>query len=208
MKGSLCQFIQSAQASATAGQNKSGGNLAVEAGALQVVADQREQFHRARLDDVRKHVREDGARRAIADAGNFNRAIFLHECRCSTAVPPLEALCFRDGRAQTNRKIIREVVSANGNGAGVTHDSAAVDDQFGSAAADVQQAATEVALVLGEASLGRSERLENGIADEDSCLIRGADQILSRSLRPRLASPRTSATSVAACWTSAAALPN
>ena len=69
--------IEAVQARAAAAQNESGGNLRVEAGALQFVANQREQFLRARLDDVGEHARENGARRTIADAGDFDGAVFL-----------------------------------------------------------------------------------------------------------------------------------
>jgi len=48
-------------------------------GALQIVAKQRKQFHGARLDDVREHVRKDRAWRAVADAANFDGTVFLHE---------------------------------------------------------------------------------------------------------------------------------
>src|SRR5260370_39256407 len=94
------------------------------------------------------------------------------------------AFGFRDWRAQTDREIVGEMVSADWHSAGVAHDSAAVDDQFGSAAANVEQTSSKVAFVLSKASLRRGQRLDNGVADQDSGTIRGGDRILRRR-RPR-----------------------
>jgi len=46
-----------------------------------------------------------------------------------------------------------------------------------SAAADVQQAAAEIALVLREASFRGGQRLEDRIADEDAALFAAGDKI-------------------------------
>ena len=68
----LGQLRQAAELRAAAGEHDSGGNLRFEAGAAQIVANQHQQFLRARLDDFGKHARENGARRAVAHAGNFD----------------------------------------------------------------------------------------------------------------------------------------
>ena len=79
LKTLLGQFDQAVELRAAAGENESGGNLRFETGAAQFVADQRQQFLRARLDDVRQHAREDRARRAVAHAGDFDRAVFVQQ---------------------------------------------------------------------------------------------------------------------------------
>src|SRR5690242_380537 len=103
MEGLLGEFVQVVQARTATSEDKSGGNLVIQAGALQIVADQRKQFHGARLDDVREHVRENGARRAVADTGNFDGAISFHENRSGATVMPLDAFGFGDGSAQIGR---------------------------------------------------------------------------------------------------------
>ena len=72
------------------------------------------------------------------------------------------------------------MIAANGDGAGVADHAAAEDDQFGGAAADVQQAAAEVALVLRQARFRGGERLEHGVTDEDAGAVCGGDKILRR----------------------------
>ncbi len=67
----------------------------------------------------------------------------------------LDFFCFGDRRAEADGKVVSEMVAANGNGASVTDHAAAVDDEFGGAAADIEEAAAEVALVLREAGLRR-----------------------------------------------------
>src|SRR5213593_1525323 len=178
MEGLLDQFSEPVQARAAARQDKSCGELAVQPGALQVVANQRKQFHGAWLDDVRQHVREDGPRRTITDAGNLDCAISLHIGGSGAAVAALEPFRLRNGRAQANGEIIGEVIASDRNGATVTHHASAEDKQFGGAAADVQEATAEVALVLREAGFRGSERFENCIGDEDASLVRGGDEIL------------------------------
>src|SRR6202521_5503037 len=150
MEGPLGKFLQPVEPRAAAPQDKSGGDLAVKPGALKIVANQRKQFHGARLDDVREHVRENGARRAAAHAGDLDAAVFLHESGSGAAVAALDSFRFGDGCAQTHGEIIREVIPANRDRAGVTHHTAAENDQFRGAAANVQQAASHVALVLGQ----------------------------------------------------------
>src|SRR5258708_6508245 len=166
------------EACAAACEDKSCRDLAVKPGALQIVANQGEQFHCTRLDDVRQHVRKDRARRAVAHAGNLDRTVFLHECGCGAAIAALDSFGFGDRGAQTDGQIIREVIAANRNGAGVPYHASAENNQFRGAAADVQQAAAEIALVLREARFRGSERLQDRIADEDAGLVRGGDEIL------------------------------
>ena len=80
----------------------------------------------------------------------------------------LDSFGFGNRRAQADGEIVGEVIAADGNGAGVAHHAAAVNDQLGGAAADVEQAAAEVALVLREAGFGGSQRLEHGVADQNA----------------------------------------
>src|SRR5713226_3827185 len=128
MERLLGKLIEPAQASPAARQNKSGRDLAVQSGALQIIAEEREQFHGAGLDDVRQHVRENGAWRTVADAGNLDRTIFLHESGGGAAVAALDSFRFGDGRAQTDGEIIREVVAADRDCAGVANNAAAEDN--------------------------------------------------------------------------------
>src|SRR6202521_6002107 len=178
MEGPLGKFLQPVEPRAAARQDKSGGDLAVKPGALQIVANQRKQFHGAALDDVRQHVRKDVPRRTVAHAGNLDRTVSFHESGRGAAVAALDSFCFGDLRAQTDGQIIREMITANRNRAGVSHHAPAEDNQFRGAAADVQQAAAEIALVLREARFRGSERLKDRIANEDAGLVRGGDEIL------------------------------
>jgi len=86
-------------------------------------------------------------------------------------VPALDFFGFGDGRAEADSKIVREVVATNGNCTGVANNAAAVDDEFGGAAADIQEAAAEVALVLREAGFRGSKRLEDCVTDQNSGAI-------------------------------------
>src|SRR4029077_11664429 len=98
----LGKFVQAMEARAAAREDKSRWNLAVESGALQIVTDEREQFHGARLDDVCEHVREDVARGSVADTGDLDGTIFFHERGCGVAVAALDSFRFRNRRAQTD----------------------------------------------------------------------------------------------------------
>src|SRR5579862_1151643 len=76
MKRLLHHFDKASEARPAARENKTGGNLFVEAGTAGFVADQGEKLLRAGLDDIGKHSGKDSARRAIANAGNFDGGIF------------------------------------------------------------------------------------------------------------------------------------
>src|SRR5258708_9696686 len=70
------------------------------------------------------------------------------------------------------------MIAANSNRAGVTSHAAAEDKHFCGAAADVQQAAAKIALVLREARFRGSQRLKDRIGDKAAGLVRGGDEIL------------------------------
>src|SRR5258707_7244955 len=125
MEGLLGEFIQAIEPGAAARQDKSGRDVAVKPGTLQIVANQRKELHGARLDDVRQQVREDGAGRTVADAGNLDGAVSLHEGGSRAAVAALEPFGFRDGGAQADGEIICKMIAANSNRAGVTYHAAA-----------------------------------------------------------------------------------
>src|SRR5215470_1750817 len=99
----LGEFFEPAEVRSAAGENKAGGDLAVHAAALEVFADERKELGGARLDNLGKRARKDGARRTIAYAGDFNRAVFREERRGSAAVITLDALGFGNGGAQSDR---------------------------------------------------------------------------------------------------------
>jgi hypothetical protein len=90
-------------------------------------------------------------------------------------VAALDFFGFGDGSAEADGQVVGEMIAADGDGAGVADYAAAVDDKFGGAAANIEEAAAEVAFVLREAGLGGGERLEDGVADEDSSAICGSD---------------------------------
>ncbi len=83
-------------------------------------------------------------------------------------------------RAQSHGKVVGEMVAADGNGRRMTQHSVAEDDEFRRAAADIEQAAAEFALILREAGFGRSKRLENSVRDFNPRLVDGDHQILHR----------------------------
>ncbi len=91
----------------------------------------------------------------------------------------LDPLRFRDRCTQTDGEIIREVIAADGDRAGVAHHPTAENEQFGGAAADVQEAAAEIAFILRQTGFRGSQRLKDGIADEDAGLVGGRNKILS-----------------------------
>ncbi len=103
----------------------------------------------------------------------------------STGVFALDALGFRNRRAQTDREIVGEMIAADGNRTRVANHAADEKDQVRAAAADIEQAAAEFALILSERGFRGSERLQNCIADDDAGAIRGSDQILRGGNRGR-----------------------
>ena len=131
---------QAVELGSAAGENESRWDLLVEAGALQIIAYQSEQFVGPWLDDVGHHARKNHARRPVADAGDFDGAVFGEQRGGGAAVMALDPFRFGNRGAQADGEIVAEVVAADGDDTGVANNSAAVDDEFGGAAADVEQA--------------------------------------------------------------------
>src|SRR5271156_4747260 len=70
------------------------------------------------------------------------------------------------------------MIAADWNCRGVTDYPAGEGDHLGGAAADIEQAGAEFALVLREAGFGRSEGLEDGVVHADAGAIYRGDNIL------------------------------
>ncbi len=96
----------------------------------------------------------------------------------SAGVLALDFFGFRNRRAQADGEIVGEMIAAHRDGRGVAHHSAGEGDQFGGAAADIEQAGAEFALVLREAGFGGSERLEHRVVHAHAGAIHGGDNIL------------------------------
>ena len=151
--------------------------------ALQFVANQREQFLRSRFDNFVQHSRKDRARRTIADAGDLDRMILQNQVLEDAAMLALDFFRFGNRRAQSDGKIVGEMIAAHRNGRRVAQHSIAENNELRRAAADIEQAAAQFALILREARFRRSQRLEHGIRHFDSRLVHGNHQILHRRSR-------------------------
>ena len=133
----------------------------------------------ARLDDIGEHAGEHRARRTVADAGDFDGGVFFQHRAHGAGMLAFNFFGFVDRSAEADGKVVGEMVAADGDGGGVARDSSGEGDQFGGAAANVEEAGAEFAFVLGQASFGGSERLEDGVVDADAGTIHGGDNILS-----------------------------
>src|ERR1700733_3071769 len=91
---------------------------------------------------------------------------------------PLDFFRFGAGSAQADGEIIGEMIAAYRNCGSVTDDASGECHHFRGAAADIEQASAEFALVLREAGLGGRERLENRVVHAHAGAIYGGDDIL------------------------------
>src|SRR5581483_741256 len=183
VEGLLGHFREAVQSRAAAGKNESGGNLAVQPRALQLIPDQSQKLLGARLDNLRKHARIDRARRPVAHAGNFKGGILGKKRGGSAAVMPLDFLRLRDGSPEADGQVVGEVIAADRHRARVAHDPSAVNDELRRSAADIQQAATQFAFVLSERGFRGSQGLENRVADQNARPVCRRDEILRRGNR-------------------------
>src|ERR1700722_6781113 len=138
---------------------------------------------RAGLDDIGEHAGENGARRTVADAGDFDGGVFLEQRAEGAAVQSFDFFGFVDRGAQADRQIVGEMVAADRDGGGVARHAARKSDEFGGAAADIEQAGSEFAFVLGQAGFGGGQRLKDGVVDSNAGAIHGGDDILGRGAR-------------------------
>src|ERR1700752_2129666 len=102
----LSHLQQAVQFCAATGKNDARGDLFVESGALQIVAHQSQQFLGTRLDDVGERTDENGARRAVPDAGDLYGLVFLQESGSGAAMLALDALRFGNRGAQADGKVV------------------------------------------------------------------------------------------------------
>ena len=150
MKRLLGQFGQAVEASTASCEDEPRGYERKNAFALQVVVNQRQKFLRAGLNDFAEHPRKDGSPRTVADACNFDGHVLAEECRSRAAVMLLDSFGFRNGRAETDSKVVGEMIAPHTYCARVADHAAAVNDKLGGATSDIEQAAAQVALVLQE----------------------------------------------------------
>src|SRR5487761_221165 len=176
----LREFDEAAEPRASAGEHNSRGNLGIESRAAQILADHGQKFVGARLDNFAQISREHGSRRPVANAANFDGRIRAHDFAPCAGVLALRALGFGNRRAQSDGKIVREMVAADGDRRGVPHDASGKNNQLRSATANVEQTTTKLALVLREACFGGREWLEHCIADDYAGLVHRIHDILRR----------------------------
>ena len=97
----------------------------------------------------------------------------------------LDLLRFRNGRAQAYGQVVREMISADGNRGSVAYHAATVHHQLGGAAANIEQAAAQFALVLGQAGFRRGQGLKHRIGHHDAGPVHRRNQVLRGRDRAR-----------------------
>ena len=74
-----------------------------------------------------------------ADARHLHRVVFVHHARQRAAALALDLFRVGDGRPQSNRDVVGEMVAADVDDGGVPEAAALVDGDVGGAAADVDE---------------------------------------------------------------------
>src|SRR5487761_178815 len=172
------QLNEAAEPRASAREHNSRGNLGIQSSTAQVLAHHGQKFVGARLDNFAQVSREHGSRRPVANAANFNGRIRAHDFAPCAGVVALRALRFGDRRAQSDGKIVREMIAADGDRGGMPHDASGKNNQLRGTAANVEQTTTKLAFVLREACFGGSEWLEHRIAYDYAGLVHGIHDVL------------------------------
>src|SRR5713101_1814528 len=152
----------------------------MQTGALQFIADQREQFGGARLHNFAKHPGKYRPWRAVADASHLDGRVAEQHLVIRAGIFALDFFSLGNRRAQADSQIVCEMVAANRNCRRVAGHPAGIDEQFRGASADVQQAAAQIVLILQKAGFGRGERFQHSIADHDARAVHCGNQILRR----------------------------
>src|SRR5262245_34045295 len=148
---------------AAAGQHDAGRDRLLEARAPELVADQREQFLVARLDDLGERLAREPARRTVADRGHLDGFVGIGELRQRAGVADLDLLRVRRRRAHRDRDVVGDLVARDRDHGGVADRAAGEHGDVGGAAADVHEADAEVLLVLGQHGERRGELLEDDV---------------------------------------------
>ena len=174
----LGQLHQPPEVRTASGEHDARRDLRSQPSAAEFVANQQEQLVRARLDDFKEHARENRSRGPVAHAGDLDSEIFRHQLPENTGVLTLDLFGFGHRSAQTHREVVRKMVAADRNRGAVPHHSPGVGDQFGGAAAHIEQTAAQFALVLRQASFGGSEWLQHRVVHADSGAVHGSHDIL------------------------------
>ena len=94
------------------------------------------------------------------------------------ALVELQFLSARDGDAQAERDVVREMVATDGEAAGEDDLAAHVGDVFGGARAEVEHERAEPALLVGEHRGGRGEAGEDAFLAFEAGFLHGAHAVL------------------------------
>ena len=175
----LGQFDQAVQVRAAAGQDQAGGNHARRG--RRACSSSRTSVSNscARGSMISLSMRAKTVRGGRSPTLAISMAlIFADQFAPDAAVLALDFFRFGNRRAQADGKVVGEMIAADGQGRGVAHHAAGEDDQFRGAAADIEQAAAQFALVLREDGFGGGQRLERGVGDHHAGAIDGGDHIL------------------------------
>src|SRR4051812_10316827 len=103
----------------------------------QIVADVLKQFGGARLQYLRQESLRHQPRYFVPYSGDLDLVAFRHHGHYGAAKAALQLFSLRKRRAQTNGKIVREVLAADGDHSAMRDRSLEQDEQFCGTRADV-----------------------------------------------------------------------
>src|SRR5271166_826839 len=164
----------------TAGEDQACAEQLEYAGLAQLVAQQLHQLACAGLKNFTQHALLHQSGRTVTDGGYLDLIASRNASDDGTAKHLLDAFGVGNRRAETNRHVVGEVVTANGNRSGVNYDTLVEYDEVGRSSADVGEADSEFALVGLQDGISAGERLVHSVVHMNAGTIGGGDNVLCR----------------------------
>src|SRR5690606_32296428 len=162
----------------TAREHRAGADALDQAGLLHAATDLVEDLLAAGLDDVAEEPPRRAPRSVAAHAGDLDLLVVPDHAPEGAAVVALQALGLRHGGPEACRDVAGDVVSADGDHAGVGDASVRVDEQVRGPAADVDDGHADFLLVLADHRVGAGQGLEHDVGDVETAALHAADDVL------------------------------
>ena len=152
-------------ARAAAAQKNPGTQVIEQAGRVDFPGDQPKNLLHAQGHDAPQVFEVDGALRQtmlVRERNGLALHAVVHQCG---AVFDLELFGETQGNFQSVSQIVRDVVAADRQQAGVLDDAIRADDVFGRAAADVNDQSAQFLLLVAQQRQRRGQSVENDVFD-------------------------------------------
>src|ERR1700722_19745159 len=156
---------------AAAGEHDARGDELLEAASAQLLAHEAKELLIARLDDLGERLAREAPCGAVTDARHFDALVRIGKLRERAGVADLDVFGVLRRRAHRHGNVVRDLVAGDRDHRGVADRAVGEHRKVGRAAADIDEAHSELLLILGQYGKTRGQLLEHHLLHREPAAL-------------------------------------